>query len=204
MLRPEDTLLVLLAAGRSRRFGGETSKLAQDLGGLPLGLHAAVALAALPFCGRVAVTGDAAVDYAAHGFDGVRNDCRDEGMGTSVQVGVARARDLGAGAVLIVLADMPRITAAHVRRLFDASHDEDSVVASSDGVSVSPPALFGRGQFARLLALTGDAGARDLLRGGTHVVAAPGELTDVDTPGELERLRMLVGGAIPPVEYAAR
>ena len=189
MLRVENTLLVLLAAGQSRRFGGPTSKLVEDVGGMALGLHAAVALAPLPFGGRLAVVGDAGIDFAAHGFEVVRNERRAEGMATSVRIGVMRARDLGAEAVVVALADMPRVTAAHVRRLFEASDGEHGIVASSGGTAVSPPALFGRGEFGRLLALTGDAGARDLLRGGRHVVTAPAELTDVDTPGELERLR---------------
>ena len=53
MLRPETTALVLLAAGQSRRFGGD--KLGAPLLGKPLALHAADALAAIPFATRIAV-----------------------------------------------------------------------------------------------------------------------------------------------------
>jgi molybdenum cofactor cytidylyltransferase len=43
-----------------------------------------------------------------------------------------------------------------------------------------------------LLALEGEAGARDLIRAGRHVVTTPAELIDVDTPEELARLRAQV------------
>jgi molybdenum cofactor cytidylyltransferase len=185
-LRVEDTALVLLAAGRSVRFGG--LKLDAVVGGQPLGLHAAAALAGLPFLARVAVTGAAACDYAAAGFQVVANPDPAQGMGSSVGIGVSFADALDVRAVLIVLADMPRVTAALVGRLFDASDGPDSVVASSDGGAPRPPALFGRARFAALRALDGDAGARALLREGRVVRAREGELVDIDTREDLARL----------------
>jgi len=192
MLRVEECVLVLLAAGRSRRFADNRSKLDQDLLGRPLGLHVAVALEGMPFRERVAVTGGLDLAYDRHGFSVVHNSDTDRGMGSSVTLGVERARAIGATSVLIALADMPRVSAAHVRRLFDASTDDRSVVASSDGVAPRPPALFGAGRFDRLLSLDGDAGARALIRSGSHVIASPAELVDIDTVEELERLRALV------------
>ena len=55
MIAVEDTVLVLLAAGKSERFGGTGSKLDQEFLARPLGLHVAVALSAMPFWERVAV-----------------------------------------------------------------------------------------------------------------------------------------------------
>ena len=192
MLRVEDTVLVLLAAGRSERFGDLAAKLEETFLGKPLGLHVAVALAALPFRSRVAVTGRAQLDYAGHDYHVVANPAPEQGMASSVRLGIDHARARGAAAVLIALADMPRVTAAHVLRLFDAARNGDTVVASSDGRDPKPPALFGADKFDFLLSLEGDAGARDLVRAGRHVVTSPAELIDVDTPEELERLRGLV------------
>lgn len=192
MLAVEDTLLVLLAAGRSQRFGDIGSKLDQDFLGRPLGLHVAVALEDMPFKQRLAIVGNLDLDYSQHDFTVVHNPDRDLGMATSVQVGVRRAQELGAGAILVALADMPRLTAAHIYRMFDASDGDMTVVASSDGVAPKPPALFGSGQFQCLLDLAGDTGARDLVQGGRHVITTPAELIDVDTPEELEKLRALV------------
>ena len=192
MLRVEQTILVLLAAGRSERFGDVGSKLDEEFLGKPLGLHVAVALEAMPFQARIAVVNGAGLDYAAHGFRMVHNDNPASGMAASVKLGVGCAKAEGAQAVLIALADMPRVTAAHILRLFDAATGPDAVVASSDGVATKPPALFGAGRFDFLLNLDGDAGARDLVRAGRHVVTAPAELIDVDTHEELDALRALL------------
>ena len=193
MIAIEDTVLILLAAGRGSRFGDVGSKLAEPFLGRPVGLHVAVALEDLPFRRRIAVVGQPALDYGAHGFDLIANDDPDLGMARSVRLGVEQAQGMDAAAVLIALADMPRVTAAHVFRLFDAVAAHDSVVASSDGVAPKPPAIFGRDRFDFLMTLQGDAGARDLVRAGRHVVTTPAELIDVDTPEELAALRESVG-----------
>lgn len=193
MIAAEDTVLVLLAAGKSARFGDVGSKLNEPFLARPLGLHVAVALEAVPFKHRVAITlPRCTIDFAPHGFQVVRNDDPIGDMASSVRLGVAYAQEHGASAVLLALADMPRVTAAHVHRLLDAADSDDAVVASSDGISPKPPALFARAHFDTLLALTGDQGARDLIRAGRHVVTNAAELIDVDTPEELERLRELV------------
>ena len=192
MLRIDRTVLLLLAAGKSERFGDIGSKLTAEFLGKPLGLHVAVALEDLPFLARLAVVSNEALDYGAHRFETLRNEAPARDMASSVRLGIARAQELGADAVVIALADMPRVTAAHIHRLFDASENGETVIASSDGVSPKPPALFGRDRFAFLLGLTGDSGAREMVAAGRHVVTAPAELIDVDTPEELERLRELV------------
>jgi molybdenum cofactor cytidylyltransferase len=182
MIAVEDCVLVLLAAGRSKRMGDIGSKLDAPFLGRPLGLHVAVALEDMPFRERVAVVGRAECDYAAHGFTVVRND--------DPQLGCARAH--GVRAVVVALADMPRVTATHIYQLLDAADDEHAIVASSDGRAPKPPAVFGAARFDALMALEGDAGARAMVRAGKHVVTTPAELIDVDTPEELERLRELV------------
>lgn len=192
MLSVEDCVLVLLAAGKSERYGDIRSKLDQEFLGKPLGLHVVVALEDMPFKQRLAVVDGLDLDYGRRGFEVIHNPGHDAGMSSSVALGVRRALELRAQSVLIALADMPRVTASHIHRVFDASSDERSVVASSDGCDPRPPALFGAAQFGRLLNLDGDTGARDLVRGGRHVVTSPAELIDVDTPEDLERLRALV------------
>ena len=192
MISAEKTGWGLRAAGRGTRFGDIGAKLEAEFLGRPLGLHVATALESLPFLRRIAVVGHTRLDYAGHGFEICENDDPAEGMARSVRIGVEAAERTDADGVLIALADMPRVTAAHVHRLFDASTDAETVVASSDGCDPKPPALFGAERFDFLLSLQGNAGARDLVRSGRHVVAAPAELIDVDTPEELDQLRALV------------
>jgi molybdenum cofactor cytidylyltransferase len=93
--------------------------------------------------------------------------------------------------VVIALADMPRVTATHIYRLLEAASGRDAVIASSNGVHPTPPAVFGADQFEALLTLEGDEGARAMVRAGRHVIAPEAELLDVDRPEDLARLRSL-------------
>jgi molybdenum cofactor cytidylyltransferase len=192
-LKPEKCALIMLAAGRSERFG-ISDKLAEPFLGHPLALHAVRALEAIPFAHRFAICGDTCpVNFGEHGFETVDNPRPSEGVSSSVRLGIKAAREAGAESVLIALADMPRVTAAQVLRLFDASTGADSVVASSDGCDPKPPALFGAAHFDFLERLEGDGGARPLIRAGQHVVTSPAELVDVDTEQDVAELRELYG-----------
>ncbi len=186
MIAAEDTALLLLAAGQSRRFGAGPSKLDTPVRGLPLGLHAPRAVASLRFARRIAVTARSGIDYAAEGFTAIPNDDPVGDMASSLRLGIAAAE--GAAAVLVLLADMPNVTAAHVERLLAAGDGPRTIVASADGGAPRPPALFGEAWFDALSALTGDHGARDLIRSGKLVPASAGELADVDTPDDLAAL----------------
>ncbi|MEN2787343.1 nucleotidyltransferase family protein [Sphingomonas qilianensis] len=191
MIAAERTALILLAAGRSQRFGA-ADKLAQEFLGQPLAFHVVTALESVPFLDRIVVKHGTALDFAARGYRVIHNAQPEIGMSSSVKLGVACARDQGADAVMIALADMPRVTAAHVLRLLDAADGRDAVVASSDGVKPCPPAVFAADRFDALLALHGDEGARAMIAGGKHVIAPTAELLDIDRPEDLERLRALL------------
>lgn len=207
MLAPEKVALVLLAAGRSRRFE-DGDKLAELFLDKPLAFHVVTAFEAIPFLARIAVVSDTALDFTARGYRVVENPDPSLGQARSLCYGVAAAEELGAEAVLVALADMPRVTAGHVYRLFDSYDGPSAIVASSDGVRPMPPVLFGRERFAELLDLQGDQGARELIKGGHHVVAGPGELVDIDTQDDLRALREAYGlpsdGEPPVIRGAAR
>lgn len=188
MLKPQDSWLILLAAGRSLRFGAE-DKLSAPLAGKPLALHAVRAAAPLPFARRLAIVSDSRFPFARHGFDIIANDDPARGLSSSLRLGIDRAQqDSTCAAALILLADMPRVSKAHLGRLFAASDDRRSIIFSVDGERTSPPALIGSMHFDALASLTGDQGARALAKSAVLVTAAPGELADVDTPADLARL----------------
>jgi molybdenum cofactor cytidylyltransferase len=187
MIEPETTALILLAAGKSERFG-LSDKLTAVFLGQPLGMHVVTALEAVPFAKRVVVVDGGDLDYGARGYEVIRNERPEEGMSLSVKLGLEAARDDRIEAVLFALADMPRVTATQIYRLFDAEHGPKTIATSSDGVDPKPPVLFGAGQFDALMTLEGDKGAREMVLGGRHVVTTPEELIDVDTEEELNEL----------------
>jgi molybdenum cofactor cytidylyltransferase len=191
MVEPEQVALVLLAAGSSTRFDGD--KLSGQFLDKPLAYHVVTALENVPFCTRIAIVSGTGLDFAALGYEVIENPDPSLGQARSLCYGVTRAKDLGCEYVLVALADMPRVTAAHIYRLLDAANGEDTIVASSDGVHPMPPALFGKGLYSELLDIDGDEGARVLIKRGRHVVTTPAELVDIDTRGDLEELRQLYG-----------
>lgn len=191
MLEPEQVALVLLAAGRSRRFDGD--KLSEPFLDKPLAYHVVTALEKVPFLTRIAIVSGTALDFEALGYQVVENPDPSLGQARSLCFGVEAARKAGAEAVLVALADMPRVTATHVYRLFDRADGPATIVASSNGTYPMPPALFGRDRFDDLLDLQGDEGGRALIKRGHHVVAAPAELADIDTREDLAELRGLYG-----------
>jgi molybdenum cofactor cytidylyltransferase len=189
MTRIENTVAVLLAAGLSRRYGG-AGKLVAEFRGKPLVLHAAGTIAALPFSRRLAVCRSGDDELAAMldqlGFVVVRNPDPAQGMASSLALGVAAAGE--PEALVIALADMPLVTAAHLRMLVDRLA-LGSIVASvaRDSDAPTPPAAFSRPYLPDLLRLTGDKGARHLLQGADLVVAPEGTLADFDTPEDFRR-----------------
>lgn len=191
MIAAESTLLVLLAAGRSLRFGDD-DKLAMDFLAQPLAMHVVTALEDVPFLDRVAITSGTVLDFTGRGYREIANPAPERGLSGSVKLGVAAAQAAGAAAMVIVLADMPRVTSAHILRLLNAAEGADAVVASSDGHRPRPPALFGAGRFTELAEAVGDEGGRAMIRAGIHIITSPEELIDIDTPDDLARLRALV------------
>lgn len=182
---------VLLAAGRSERFA-DGDKLAAPLGDLPLGLHAARTLSALPLAMHIVVTGPSGMAWPD--FTVVPNDRRHAGMARSIALGVKAARRTDIDAVLIALADMPFVSVEHLERLIAFHRGPETLVASSDGIVRMPPALFGAAWFDALETLSGDRGARAMLEQAEIVLADPAELHDIDRLVDIEAARARVQG----------
>ncbi len=187
---------LVLAAGRGSRFG-ERPKLLADLEGRPLVRHAAEAALASR-AGRVlAVTGHAAeaVEAALAGLpvETLRNPDFADGLSTSLRAGFA-ALAPDADAVVVLLADMPRVTPALIDRLIAAWDEAGRPVAAVPvaGGRRGNPVLLSTLLGPAVARLTGDAGAGPLLRELAGVLEVPvadaGALADVDTPDMLAAL----------------
>lgn len=173
---------LVLAAGSASRFGSD--KLLHPLHGRPLGAHIAMTLANLPLAARLAVcpAGSTRGDlFRPHGFEIVGNPQPEQGMGTSLALGAQRAMALDADALLLCLADMPFVTADHLRALLAV--DAEAVVTETADLR-SPPAAFARTLLPELALLAGDRGARHLLTSAATVVAEPAMVRDFDTPAD--------------------
>jgi molybdenum cofactor cytidylyltransferase len=181
---------ILLAGGAATRFG--SNKLLHPLpGGTPIAVASLRNLkAALPRV--VAVLRPGADSLAqllrAEGADVTVCDRADEGMGTTLAHAV-RHSGKAAGWV-VALADMPFIRPDTIRRVAERLAAGAALVAPRYAGERGHPVGFA-GRFGPALAgLTGDAGARELVRaeaGALELVDCddPGVVRDIDTPADL-------------------
>lgn len=188
---------LVLAAGRSTRFGAENKLLA-------------------PFAGRAMLAhvldraGEAGLDpvlvVTGHEAEAIRttaggsaatflhNPRFAEGLSTSLGAGVAALPE-DVGAALILLGDMPRVSAATLRRLIAAAAENPAAQAfvPSFAGRWGNPVLVKRALFPSLAKLHGDQGARKLLEASREVVEEvavddPGVLADFDTKAALSSI----------------
>ncbi|MBR5301282.1 MAG: nucleotidyltransferase family protein [Clostridia bacterium] len=183
---------VLLAAGRSERFGSD--KLLADFGGRPMICRALEAMRALPAARKCVVAGsdNVAVLAGEYGFAVIRNHEPQLGQSHSIRLGVLAMEDLDA--VLLMVGDQPRLTRSSLARLAEAfGASEKGIACLRDETHMGNPAIFAKTYFQQLLALSGDRGAKGILKAHPDdLLVVPcvhrGELADADTPQELETM----------------
>jgi molybdenum cofactor cytidylyltransferase len=110
------------------------------------------------------------------------------GMSASLKTGIA-AVPAECTAALICLGDMPFVSPDTLDRLAQYHSDQAAVFPTWQGKRGNP-VLLARSLFAGIMALSGDEGARSLLRAIPNQVAElpvddPGILRDVDRPDAL-------------------
>ena len=182
---------ILLAAGKSERFGG--NKLLHALpDGQPIALVAARNM--LSACDRILVVlrpGDERLAelFSADGFEVLICHDADSGMGHSLAAGIRASRD--AGAWIVALGDMPYIRSGSHLAVASRLRAGDSLVATSFLGQRGHPVGFSRKWFKPLAALTGDNGAKAFLAAHSNelnLVALddPGVVCDIDRPEDLK------------------
>ncbi len=184
----------LLAAGSSSRFGS-TKQLA-ELDGVPL-VRRAVATARDAFGPRIltVIGHEAGAVIRAQGPDAgfaIVNEDFARGMGSSI-ARAARALSPFADAIVIMLADQPLVSSAHLHDLVATwSGDDHEIVATGFDGTLGPPALFPRGTFDALAASSGDTGARRLFqddRFSLRTIDFQPAAVDIDSSSDLDAVR---------------
>lgn len=184
---PLPIAILVLAAGASTRMQGRDKLLEPVAGDVPLlaeRLKSACAtgqkvLVALPPQTATPERWKCLQNLAA---TPVAIGNRDLGLSASIAGLIGQIPPECKGA-MILPADMPDITTRDLHRVLAAFTGTDIVRGASDG-KPGHPVIFPRAWFARLAALCGDRGARDILQGAPITLAdLPGSraLTDLDT-----------------------
>ncbi len=187
---------ILLAAGRSQRFGGETKQLL-DFAGEPV-IRRVAGEACRSLLGEVVVVvghNARAVEAAVVGLDlrSVRNSQYREGLSSSIAAGI-QSIDQEAEAALFMTADQPFLSKEVINRIVSRyTQTKAAIVVPSFEGQRGSPVLFQRRLFARLQALREDQGGREIVRSCPELVEAveleSGQpLADMDTPADYRRL----------------
>jgi CTP:molybdopterin cytidylyltransferase MocA len=185
--------VVVLAAGRGERLGGDVPKPLALLAGRSL-LARALDAARGSAVGRVTVVvSDPRVRAAVPPpVEVLHNPEPESGIASSLHVALRAIEPrVDVAAVLVGLADQPLVGAAAYRRLAAAYDDGARLAVATYGGTRGNPVLVARAHWREALGLTGDEGARVLFRrhGATEVPCDDtGEPTDVDTPDDLAAL----------------
>jgi len=186
---------VVLAAGEGTRFGGQ--KQLANLDGRPLLEHALAAVAEAPVDDTVVVLGAGADDVMAtvdlQGARPVICERWEEGMSASLASGLAALED--ADAVVVCLGDQPRVSAEAIRRVLAARDGAAPATRATYGGEPGHPVVLEAELLGPLRDVSGDRGARSLLRRiGTRGVPCDdlGGGEDVDTPDELGKVRKVL------------
>lgn len=182
---------ILLAAGRSTRFGSD--KLLHPLAdGTPIALASARAMvAAIPRVVAVVNQDNLGLArlLAAEGIEIVAAPTLDEGMGRSIAACIAASAD--AAGWVVALADMPFIRPHTISLVLAALETGASLAAPIFRGQRGHPVGFNRKFREMLLALQDDEGARHILRAYQDEFdliecADSGIVRDIDHPGDLQ------------------
>lgn len=117
-----------------------------------------------------------------------------EGMASTIRYGLQTLVEMNPQieAVILMVADQPFVTAELLNNLMDVNRKEQrSIVASKYGDTFGTPVLFSKRYFPELMNLTGDVGAKSLVRkymnDAAFVVFSKGTI-DIDTMEDYQSL----------------
>ena len=204
--RPPRIAALVLAAGQSRRMG-VCNKLLASIDGIPMVARAVdAAIVGLEAGMEAGVNGGVYVvtghehEQVAGALAGrdvhlVHNPRYAAGLSTSLASGLeALAPDVDAA--LVCLGDMPRVRAAHIKRLVEAFDPLEgrAICVPMWAGKRGHPVLWARRFFAEMSEIKGDVGARHLLGEYAELLCEipvddDGVLLDVDSPGALRALQ---------------
>ena len=191
--------ILYLAAGSSRRFGGD--KLLYPVDGIPLYRHGLCTLAAVCAARTDAVltvitrSEEIAAEVRRLGASAVLSPESEKGISYTIRAGI---RSIGAlepeDYLLFAVADQPYLSADTVCALLDKADEGVLCATAAFGDQVGNPTLFSAALAEELCALEGDTGGRKILKRHAAECAAVQcrdaiEFRDVDVREDAESIR---------------
>jgi len=178
---------LILAAGGGTRFGVRPKLLAK-LDGRPLLEYAIRAQCDVKELDRVVVVLGAHAPEVREQVDFDRAQpvvCEEWSAGQAASLRCGMRALEGADKVIVTLGDAPLVTSAVIARFVDEPGGSRAMYDGRPG----HPVVLEAEQMRELATLTGDRGARDILRGRAIECGELCCARDVDTPDDLEAIR---------------
>ena len=188
--------IIILAAGNSSRLGEPKQLLKyQNKSLIQHVVESAIKAINLPV---IVVTGSGhnqimnELNYLPVHF--VQNNDWQEGMGSSIRVGVSQLLQISptVQSVILAVSDQPFVTSQLFLDLIEkVKVSSESIIACSYDNAIGTPVLFQKKHFGSLLALNGSEGAKKLLKQFKEdVVSIPFSLggIDIDTQEDYQKL----------------
>lgn len=189
--------IIILAAGSSSRLG-QPKQLLQYLGKSLL-QHVLDEALAVGVAECIVVIGSEAESMSMQLVPGDATICYNaqwaEGMSGSIHLGLQKLLELhpDMDCCIIAVCDQPFITTQLFKNLYEVANENDaSIVASSYADTAGTPALFDKSQFAALMNLRGQEGAKKLLKSTAgELLLVPFErgAIDIDTQEDYQALQ---------------
>ncbi|OWV87583.1 molybdopterin-guanine dinucleotide biosynthesis protein MobA [Rhizobium sp. R635] len=162
--------IVILAAGKASRMGeGGRHKLLAEFDGVPLVRRCALTALGSDAACVIVVTGHRRpeIEAALAGLPLTLVDNPDyaDGMASSLIAGLSSKRADDADGILVMLADMPGISIAHLNALISAFRNSGgkAIVRAVSWGKPGNPVILPRSLNHVILRLEGDVGARDII-----------------------------------------
>ena len=156
---------ILLAAGLSKRMGGE-NKLTKKIQGIPLIKHSVKNILASSINELIIVLGyqKEIIEKLIDKHEKVKfifNKDFESGMASSIKVGINHLSD-NSEAFFICLADMPMVSSNIYDFLIKSKNQKDILVPTYKGQQGNP-ILFNKSMKEKIMSIDGDVGAKKIL-----------------------------------------
>ncbi len=191
-----DAGVIILAAGASSRLGSPKQLL--PFSGTTLLQHSIDVAEKSEASVVIIITGANAEEIttnANYTKAAIRmNTAWQEGMASSIRCGLESLQQLHPQIkrVILMVADQPFVTTALLNDLMNVQEKEScDIVASNYEITFGTPVLFTKRFFPELMKLTGDVGAKSLVRkhlNETAFVSFPKGEVDIDTVEDYKKL----------------
>lgn len=191
---------IVLAAGKSERFGKSNKLLTRLPGGETTLLERVVDSVSGEVAGVIIVTNSAISERVRDVLSGCdiipEFVVNDEGeMTSSFKKGVMRAKELGAGAVILLLGDQPFISTETVKAVVDTWRNSDAAIIhpTFNGRPVHP-VVFSNELLDHILSIPEGRSLKDFVRAHADwafffsldgIASSGREFADIDVPADL-------------------